>query len=475
MGDGGKVAFTLGLETGGFLSALGPVGASVKGFIASFAGMGAIAEGVFGQIERGTALEHLSKRTGETVQSLYQLQKGFKAAGVDASAVAPVLFQMQRAIGGFNELGEPTRDIFAGLGLSVKALKSIDAPAQLEAIGKAIAGLNREEAASAASKIFGRAGAGDALQIARSWDLYSEAVTRAASTGRLFGEHAETFRRIEASLDASRNKAAQLFLGLAAGAAPAIRDVVDSLNKIDLSGIGQYMGKAISLFAKAFKDGNLSKLVGLGLQVGFDVALEHLKAGLIAIASAAPSLFKSLFKIGQASGEGWDAEGKYALAETFEQQANQMGPGDPRYKGLRERAEKLMDSAGENEAEQKKLLAEAEANFKESYRKARDNFKTGKPASQQELDELIRKTQLGEPGEPSARPGENRLSDAGASHHHRLHDIDALTRIGGFSTSGSIVGDHARVTATNTTQIVLELRKLNERLHLDEGTSTKNR
>src|SRR5689334_9273447 len=108
--------YTLGLATSNFLNALGPVGASVKGLAGSLVSVGAVMNGVFSQFERGAGLEHLSRRTGETVSDLYEMEKGFKAVGLSADSLPHTLLMMEKALGGFNEMGEPTKDIFAGLG-----------------------------------------------------------------------------------------------------------------------------------------------------------------------------------------------------------------------------------------------------------------------------------------------------------------------------------------------------------------------
>src|SRR5690349_13472978 len=93
----GHLQFILGMASGGFLSSLGSANASLKSFIGGIISFGAITEGVMKVIDKGTELEHLSKRTGQTVEDLYALQKGFKAAGLSADDVSPTLFLMQKA------------------------------------------------------------------------------------------------------------------------------------------------------------------------------------------------------------------------------------------------------------------------------------------------------------------------------------------------------------------------------------------
>src|ERR1039458_5169880 len=105
---GNKLEFSLGLMTGGFLSNIAGAESKVMGFIGSMVSLGSVTEGVMHAIETGTALEHLHKRTGESVGSLVKLQSGFKAAGLSAEDVGPTLFFLQKSLGGINEFGEGT-------------------------------------------------------------------------------------------------------------------------------------------------------------------------------------------------------------------------------------------------------------------------------------------------------------------------------------------------------------------------------
>jgi hypothetical protein len=167
----GVLAYTLGLEAGGFTSAISGADQKLGGFLgkaATATGVtalvgGAIAgmkklfdlvSGVGAAFATGAHFQQLSKRTGETVQNLFLLEKGFKAAGLPADNLGHVLFMLQKAMGGVNEMGESTSEIFDQLGLNLDTLKNTSAPQQLQAILGKLSGLNRESAAFAASKIY---------------------------------------------------------------------------------------------------------------------------------------------------------------------------------------------------------------------------------------------------------------------------------------------------------------------------------
>src|ERR1035441_9010524 len=120
---GGVLQFTLGLEVAQFLSAVD----LSAGKILSLAGVGEMLhkamEKVFQSFEQGAALEHLSRRTGETAGNLYRLQAGLEACGVSAESLPSMLFLMQKSLGGVSEMGESTADVFHKLGLNIAELK----------------------------------------------------------------------------------------------------------------------------------------------------------------------------------------------------------------------------------------------------------------------------------------------------------------------------------------------------------------
>lgn len=291
----GVLQFSLGLTAGGFLGVLDKatskvgglsraalsmpgLGAALGGTIASVSSLSSVIQGVFSAIEKGAALEYLSKRTNTSVASLFELQKGFKAVGLDAEGVGPMIFKMQKSLGGVNEFGEDTRSVFYRMGLSIDDLKKMNAPAQITTIAGALKKLNNEGAAAAAGAIFGREGAGNMIQLARSTDDFSAAMKKAQHDAELFQRNAETFRQLSYGLDQIKNKTQTLFAGMAEGAAPAIQMIVDQLNSIDLSGVGQQIGKIFLAFTEAFKEGKLSELIALSLKTGFEIGLAYAPA-----------------------------------------------------------------------------------------------------------------------------------------------------------------------------------------------------
>jgi hypothetical protein len=141
-------------------------GSQVASLAASFAGLTAgalslhgMVEKLFGALERGAGLAVLSRQTGQTVSDLVKLQAALKQAGLDSGMAGTALWQLQRALGGVNEQGEPTKHVFQQLGLSLEHLQQMRAIEALQAISEKMAALPTPAArAFAAMQMFGRSG-----------------------------------------------------------------------------------------------------------------------------------------------------------------------------------------------------------------------------------------------------------------------------------------------------------------------------
>src|ERR1035438_2836463 len=141
----GVLQFTLGLEVSNFLHECGLSSAAILGLERVGEGLRGVMERTWGAIEQAGALEHLSRRTGETAGNLYRMQEGFKAAGVGAEPLGMMLYQMQKSLGGVNEMGEDTSSIFMRLGLSVASLKKQGGAGAFQEIIASLGKLRSEE------------------------------------------------------------------------------------------------------------------------------------------------------------------------------------------------------------------------------------------------------------------------------------------------------------------------------------------
>lgn len=287
MSSSGVMQFTLGLSAAGFTRGLDMAGQKAGSFVkhlATLSGTGValellftqlkvaanVVEGVLGTIERGAGLEKLSRTTGESVRSLYLLQQGLKAVGMDANGAGPMVMRLQKSLGGINEEGLPTGHVFAQLGLNLEDLKKLDAPAALQAIAKSMAGLNNASATAAAGQIFGRGTAAEFLALVRSSKEFGEALKQNAAAAAQMAKNAAIFERVERAFNQLRDKTKNIFAGLATAIAPVLETVLDWINQIDFKKIADSIRDAFDFVAEAFSQGKLTELLGAAFEAGVE-------------------------------------------------------------------------------------------------------------------------------------------------------------------------------------------------------------
>jgi len=275
--------FTLGLATSKFLGPLEEARGKILGFIGGLVSLEKVTEGVKGAFEQGAGLNELAKRTGQSVSDLYKLQRGFTSAGLSADSVGAVLYHMNRALGGVNEMGERTHDVFSRLGLRIEDLRSLSSSNAIQRIVGAMQQLNQSSASQVAAGIFGREGAQSMLQLAHSGREFAEGIEHAAAQARIFQRSAGGFEQVERMATQIKQDFKGVFVGLAEGLGPAIQQIQRMLGNIDLTGLGAGIGKYLTALTQAFSEGKLTELIALTLKTGFELAVV-----------AAPAIFEKL-------------------------------------------------------------------------------------------------------------------------------------------------------------------------------------
>jgi hypothetical protein len=262
--NSGVLQFSLGLATGGFLNPLNSATGKLVGFIGTAISLGAVVEGVMGAIEKGAALEGLSARTNQSAQSLYGLEAGFKAVGLSADAVPGLIMRMQKSLSGVNETGERTENIFAQLGLNLAQLRNMSSAAQITTIAGALSKLNTNAATGAASALFGRFGAGDILQIARSMQEYQRVMNATKGDASVFGAMAHAWQEIVGDVEIFDSHIQAIWAGIASGITPELHKVMGEVNDFIAN-----LGPAI---AGAFQFGQVSTLFQDALMAALEQA-----------------------------------------------------------------------------------------------------------------------------------------------------------------------------------------------------------
>jgi hypothetical protein len=429
------LTFSLGLTSGGFLQQIGAAQAGLGRLLGVTVGLGGVMAGVWKTIEHGAALHDLSLMTGETVENLFKLERGFELAGASASSVQGVLYRLNKALGGVNEMGEPTKDIFAAMGLSIENLKSKGGAAALSDVLAAMARLNRAQAASAAGKIFGRGGAQEMLLLANNAGDFARGMQAAAAGAARMQERAAAFDQLTDSIKLLKGQLTDLFIG------PA----------------GAFADMANSLVA-AFQQGQLGTVVTLSFNAAFETSVAYLSNLL-----ANPDFW------------GGFAETALAVFAKLGVALLQILSGPIRMiseKGLLTMgipipgADKIPEMISDLEARNSKLVAEFFASGSGKLGAAHRLASEITTPSQALLNDLL--GSLAEAAGAGHRGGAGDLAGRGSRVKlGKLADANSLERIGAIFGGGA--ADWGRDTAKNTAKIATRVDRTNALLTMMAG------
>lgn len=280
--------------------AIGAVGAAFGAVAASVAAAGAVvggaAMGMWKAMSEGGALVDLSEQTGLGIEKLMQLKIAFEQAGLGAEELQPVINKLQKAIVSASSGAGPAAAALQELGLSAQELGTMDADAQLSAVGDAIQKIeNPTQKAAVAMELFGKKG-GKMLSLFASGGL-DAAAEALGQQGKIMAENAGIFDKITDTLGTAAVKLQGFFVGMASAIAPELLLAVEAFNKIDLSQIGVQIGEMVAVVLNAFNTGSLGELVALSMEYGFYQSLNLLAAGLEKAITGAVAILWEGFKL----------------------------------------------------------------------------------------------------------------------------------------------------------------------------------
>ncbi len=437
--------FALGLSPGNFLSNAGKALGSMAGLIGASLSVGAAIYKIGAAIERGARLQDLSNRLGVGVESLNSLQRGFEATGVAGEGFVGVVNGMLKSLGGFNEMGEPTKDLFAGIGLSVDDLKKKDPAAALEDIFTALEKLPASDATNIAGKIFGRAAGGDALQAARNMEEFSGAVIRARRESELMARNAASFNNLGNAVGELRRQFDTAFAGIAAGITPVLTNITNWLIGLDVEGLGLRIGKVLGGLGEGILQNRVGELFELSLKSGVQGASNFMLTEIVKWGDAIQKAFAEGTKEGASpSLLKRTGAGALGVAQGGLGLWNEVG-GIMGVPGAQEMADKRIDQAMANFD----LAGIGDGVLTKIVTPFMAGVAGQKNESKEKLDKLIAELAAaaiaraadagnkpkGAPEAPKGTPGDQKKPRATSVSDP--NDIDALTRLGFFSGGGN--------------------------------------
>jgi len=460
----GVLTFALGLETSAFASGLDRAAGRMVAFLSVGKLLSETVEGVWGAIERGGALQDLSARTGETVGNLYQMQEAFKVVGISAESLPGMINRLNKSLSGVDEMGKKTEGAFAALGLSVEDLKGLDAPGQFEAVSGALAGLDKAAGMDVASRLFGREGAANMMQISRDAEGFKQTIADSAREAAVFARNAAAFDKLGDTITRVKGSLSGMFAGIAEGVVPTLQGVVEALQKIDLVAIGQDIGTMFSGAFQAFREGKLAELIG-----------DTIVFGLSAAAVMAPGIFQ---KIGVALLKALETPLIYLQAgmEFVVQKFMEFIGKIPKigkaagFDGFK--AQSMADILTERKGKGAEFFTEG-MNLTEMNKSANDSLKMGTDSLKEQYSMLFSKLGGFAARAPKSEVASTALSKSTVpdfvSTNYQKPDVTSLEKMG-FIFNGGGANDPAKGTERNTKSLVEQSKLTNK--FLEKMSST---
>lgn len=296
----------IGADTSGFVSGinraqgsmagLGSMIQRVVGGAAVFATLTAAARGFYSALEAGGALVDLSGQTGVAIDKLMVLQMAFDQAGMSAGDVQPVLAKLQKNIAEAASGSAEAAAKFARMGIEIADIQGLSADEQLAKVGEAISKIeNPAQRAAMAMEVFGKSGA-KLLSVFSAGGL-EDVQANLGNQANLMLQNAGIFDRASDVLGTAGSKIQGLFVGVASEVMPQIMGVIDALNGIDLSPIGQAFGDAISFWINYFENfGATGDLIYNTMKLAFQSAINFLAEEIKVLMAQTAASVKNVFK-----------------------------------------------------------------------------------------------------------------------------------------------------------------------------------
>jgi hypothetical protein len=245
----------------------------IKGVLAAtgaYLGFRSAIQGVRDIISFGSDLRHLSLQTSVSVTDLATLRQAFKDTGIEPQRVGKAVNDMQKRIADAARGSAEPRQALRDLNIEVTELSRMAPSDQFALLAERIAQIeNPALRTNTAMRLLGKSGA-ELLPLFQSGGAIDDARESLGQLPEVMERNAVQFERIETLLGRIPNKSRQLFAGLGDQLAGYLTGPLETLNRIDLTGLGQRIGAFIALGLESIQDGTFSRFISLAIEAGFE-------------------------------------------------------------------------------------------------------------------------------------------------------------------------------------------------------------
>lgn len=273
--SGGVAALTSGIKS---------IALAAAGAASAYVSIRTITNGIKDIAKLGGDLSDLSARSNISVRSLLVMRQAFNDAGIGADRVSQSVALMQRQLAEAATSGSgAAADAISRLGLNINDLLAMSPDEQFRLLAQRIGSVEDPALRTGiAMDIFGRSG-NELVTLFKDAGAFEQAEKRLGALPEVIARNASTLDAISDSLASLLNRSRQLFAGVTDQIGGLLKSVLESIERIDLTRLGQKVGAFVSVSIEQWKAGRFTEFLSLAIEAGFELGIGQARKLLAAM------------------------------------------------------------------------------------------------------------------------------------------------------------------------------------------------
>ena len=247
--SGGVASLTSGIKN---------IALAAAGAASAYVSIRTITNGIKDIAKLGGDLSDLSARSNISVRSLLVMRQAFNDAGIGADRVSQSVALMQRQLAEAATSGSgAAADAISRLGLNINDLLAMSPDEQFRLLAQRIGSVEDPALRTGiAMDIFGRSG-NDLVTLFKDAGAFEQAEKRLGALPEVIARNASTLDAISDSLASLPNRSRQFFAGVTDQIGGLLKSVLESIERIDLTRLGQKVGAFVNIAIEQWRAGQL--------------------------------------------------------------------------------------------------------------------------------------------------------------------------------------------------------------------------
>jgi hypothetical protein len=257
---------------GSLTSGLKNLALAAAGAATAYLSIRTITNGLRDIAKLGSDLSDVAARTNISVRSLAIMRQAFQDAGVGADRVSQSIALMQRQLAEAATSGTgPAADAISRLGLNIEELMALAPDEQFRLLAQRIGSVEDPAIRTGiAMDIFGRSG-NDLVTLFKDAGAFEKAEQRLGALPDVLERNAATLDAISDSIANLPNRSRQLFAGVTDQIGGLLQRVLEGIERIDLTSLGQRIGAFVNVAIEQWRSGRFAEFIGLTIEAGFEI------------------------------------------------------------------------------------------------------------------------------------------------------------------------------------------------------------